>query len=130
MASIQNEDETDAYYVRISSTVLVLLASFSSTIASLLVGCVMVFLSYPVSKHLLMSSQHTPPEGIPTVYQLGLLMTSLDAGGWWALWRWLKYNITTSGPSKLKVLTVTGYGLLVAHVLVYGFPFSSLPLNL
>ena len=50
-----NEDESNAYYVQISSTTLVLLASFSSTIASIIVGFVMTLLAYPVSRHLLRS---------------------------------------------------------------------------
>jgi hypothetical protein len=118
LAPSTNENDTNVYYVHVSSTLLVLLASFSSTIASALVGLAMTFISYPVSRRLLRLSESGWPTRFPTAYQLGLLVTLLHANVWAALWRWLKYIVRLSQP-KFTVLNIAGYGIVIAHIFVY-----------
>lgn len=114
-----NEQEPRVYYVQISSTTLVLLASFSSTISSILVGFIMTFLAYPISRHLLRAMQLGNPRSIPRLYQLGLLITLLNASGLAVLWRWVKYRIARSRHKAVGVLNAAGCGLVLANVLVY-----------
>lgn len=114
-----NEDESNAYYIQISSTTLVLLASFSSTIASIIVGFVMTLLAYPVSRHLLRSLQLSNTKSIPKLYQLGLLITLLNASGLAVLWRWAKYIIARPRHKVAGVLNTAGCGLVMANVFLY-----------
>lgn len=114
-----NEHESNVYYVRISSTTLVLLASFSSTISSILVGFIMTFLAYPISRHLLRALQSGNSRSIPRLYQLGLLISLLDASRLMVLWRWFKYTISQSRHKALGVLNAAGCGLVMANVFVY-----------
>lgn len=114
-----NEQEPRVYYVQISSTTLVLLASFSSTIASILVGFIMTFLAYPISRHLLRAMQLGNSRSIPRLYQLGLLITLLNASGLAVLWRWIKYRIARSRHKAVGVLNAAGCGLVLANVFVY-----------
>jgi hypothetical protein len=55
-----DENEPGVYLVRINSTTLVLLASFCSSLAPSLVVFVMNLFSYPVSRHILHTSDIQP----------------------------------------------------------------------
>ena len=114
-----NEHESNVYYVRISSTTLVLLASFSSTISSILVGFIMTFLAYPISRHLPRALQSGNSRSIPRLYQLGLLISLLNASKLAVLWRWFKYTIARSRHKAVGVLNAAGCGLVLANVFVY-----------
>src|SRR5436190_17243935 len=82
--------EKNVYYVRINSSTLVLLGSFSSSIASILITTFMSLVSYPVARRLLLKVQAQNNGDLPTSYQLGLLITLLN-GGLGSLWSWIKY---------------------------------------
>jgi hypothetical protein len=88
----QAEYQAGVFYVQKSSTAIVLLGSFSSTIASTFVVLFMTLVSYPVAQRLLNSSkaETKSPQEIPTPHQLGLLITLLY-GGIGALLPWFKH---------------------------------------
>jgi hypothetical protein len=109
------QDYSDAFYVDIGATVLVLLASLSSTFASILVGCVTTLVAYPVAQKMLV-----PP--VPTIYQLGLVIAMVQSGDWLSIWRLLVYKATIKSGTRFSALRLSGYVLVITHALVYA-PF-------
>jgi len=91
-------DMENFYYVDISSTFLVFIASWSSSIAPALVGFAMTLASYPIAKEALRQSRTEPHAQGLTPYQLALTIGFLSGGGYGATWRWIKYVF--SGKDK------------------------------
>jgi hypothetical protein len=91
LAGAVDQLESGVYYVRISSATFVLIASYCSTVAPLLVGGFMSLISYLVANSILRNSQLRKLQGLPTAFQLGLIITLLK-GGAGALWDWVKYT--------------------------------------
>lgn len=115
---IGEEDESGVYYIRISATTLVLLSSLSSTIASIIVSFFMSLVAYPISHSLLQVSNSRNLTGLPTPYQLGLLVMSLN-GQIVSLWHWTKDRFSTKVRTP-KVVTKSLSALAIANILVYG----------
>jgi hypothetical protein len=109
------QDEPSVYYVNISSTTLVLLASFSSTLAPTLVGFVMSLFSYSISQRVLRLSETEQLWELPTPYQL-VVLVSLLTGNISALWQWMKYTFRWR---TVSVVNASAWGLILAYVLVY-----------
>ena len=113
------QTDPNAYYVRISATTLVLLASFSSTVAISVVSFSMTLLSYPVSRQLLRISETRKLASLPSPYQLSLLITTLN-GGINTLWYWTKYLLGWRRRSKIgRVVILSGSSLSLGCVFVY-----------
>jgi hypothetical protein len=113
------QTDPTAYYVRIGATTLVLLASFSSSVAISVVSFSMVLLSYPVSRQLLRFSEIRKLNSLPSPYQLGLLITTLN-GGINTLWYWTKYFLGWRGSRKVgRVVILSGSSLSLGCLLVY-----------
>jgi Zn-dependent protease with chaperone function len=120
-----NENEDGVYYVAISSTTLVLMASFSSSMPSIVVGFVMNLLSYPISRSIVTQSQEGRKHQLPTPYQLGLLIT-LRNGGWSGLWCWIKYITASARQNKtVGTLRVFAWGLVTSNVIMYLLKYTS-----
>lgn len=115
---IGQEDESGVYYIRISATTLVLLSSLSSTIASIIVSFFMSLVAYPVSHSLLQASNSRKLTGLPTPYQLGLLVTSLN-GHIVSLWHWTKDRFSRRVRTPEMVMKSLS-ALAFANILVYG----------
>lgn len=109
------EDEPGVFYVRIGSTTLVLLGSFSSSIAPVLVGFAMTLLSYSVAQRMLYLSNAERLQDLPTPYQIVLLIKMLD-GSFGVLWKWLKYILQWR---TANVINTSGWALLMSYALVY-----------
>lgn len=113
------ESEAGAYFVRVNSSTLTLLASYCSSIAPILATFVMILLSYPISRHLLSISESRNEGELPTPYQVGLLITLLngDLGG---LWNWLKYTFVWHKRRKLAAPVIaSAFAFLIALFLGY-----------
>lgn len=109
------EDEPGVYYVRVSSTTLVLLASLSSSIAPTLVGFFMTLFSYFASQRMLKLSEDVQYQNLPTPYQLVLLIKILD-GGISALWQWIKYTFRWR---TVSIVNTSARSLVLVYFLVY-----------
>jgi hypothetical protein len=79
------------YYVDISSTILVFIASWSSSLAPALASFALALIAYPVSKAYLREARAENPGKLLTPYQLFLALRFLEGGGFGALWNWVKY---------------------------------------
>jgi hypothetical protein len=74
-------DESNVIYVRLSATTLTTIASWSSTVAPILVGCAVTLISYPVARGILLAGQDNKPKDLPTPYQLSLMLRMLAGIG-------------------------------------------------
>jgi hypothetical protein len=104
-------DGSSVIYVGLSATTLITVASWSSTIAPLLVGFALTLLSYPVAGSLLKAGQKSRPEQLPTTFQLSLMLRMLCSGGPGSLWHWIKYSLGWRGrrqsqPPMLRRMTI------------------------
>ena len=89
--SMATTASSKVYFVEINAQYLTFIASWSSTVAPLLVGFIMTLASYPVAKSLLQSSRKSLPSELLTPYQL-ILTTGLLAGASYShLWKWSNY---------------------------------------
>jgi hypothetical protein len=82
--------ESSAYLINFSATKLLTVASWTSTLSSLLPSFVMVLVSYPVARTLLDASKDKKTDNLPTPYQLSMLLGTLN-GTFGSLWNWLMY---------------------------------------
>jgi hypothetical protein len=83
--------ESSAFLVDFSATRLLTVASWTSTVASLLPSFVMVLVSYPVARAILNASKKKNTDDLPTPYQLSMLFGVLS-GSIGSLWNWFKYR--------------------------------------
>jgi len=103
--------DSSSYYVDLSATRIALIASYSSTIASFVIGSAMLLVSYPLSAKFARYSQSEDLEHLPTPYQIGLLI-NLRTGSFGSLWPWFKYTVRqkirrkTSGVVKASAIAV------------------------
>lgn len=104
----------NAYYIDLSSTFLIFVSSWASSIAPLCGGMLITLASYPICKAYL-SRMGVDKEGkLPTPYQFSLVVRFLNGGSFGALWSWLLYCFgwrgrqRQSGPVKqVAVLTIS-----------------------
>jgi hypothetical protein len=97
LAFDSNQNDPNVYFVRISATTLTTVASWSSTIAPLLVGFGVALVSYPVAKGLLTASENHDMAQLPTPFQLSLIVRMISSGSFSALWSWLMYSFGWRG---------------------------------
>jgi len=76
------------FYVDLSATRLLLVASLSSSTAFILMGSFMTLLSFPPAADMIRNSREPFLNMLPKPYQLALLIDLLD-GKYLALWAWL-----------------------------------------
>ena len=111
LSFVGRDDESSAIYVRLSATTLITVASWSSTIAPLLVGFALTLQSYPVARSLLNAGHENQPDQLPTPFQLSLMLRMLTSGGPGSLWHCLIYAVGWRGrrqpqPPVLKHMTM------------------------
>jgi hypothetical protein len=90
-------DESNVIYVRLSATTLTTIASWSSTVAPILVGFAVTLISYPVAREILLAGQNNKPKDLPTPYQLSLMLRMLANGSPASLWHWMRYSFGWQG---------------------------------
>ncbi|KAH0363970.1 hypothetical protein KCU65_g7030, partial [Aureobasidium melanogenum] len=87
-------NEAGLYYVNISSTYLVFIASWSSSIIPMLATFLMTLASFPIANNVLKQSRLEKCTRSLTPYQFALALNFLSGGGYGAAWRWAKYLFT------------------------------------
>jgi hypothetical protein len=85
-------DEPGIYYVNLNATFLVFLASWSSSVAPMLVSFALALAAYPICRQYLGQAQANIRRELLTPYQLALTLRFMNGGGFGALWSWLKYR--------------------------------------
>jgi hypothetical protein len=97
LAFDSNQNDPGVYFVRISATTFITVASWSSTLAPILVGFGVALVSYPVAKGLLTASENHEVAQLPTPFQLSLIVRMISSGSYSALWSWLMYSFGWRG---------------------------------
>ena len=110
------ENDASAYLVDFSATRLITIASWTSSVAPLLPGFVMILLSFPAARGILGTSQASQYQSLPTPYQLGLYLQLLT-GGAGALYQWLKYRFWGKREKQAPVITTLVAGLISATII-------------
>jgi hypothetical protein len=83
--------ESSAFLVDFSATRLLTVASWTSTLTSLLPSFAMVLVSFPVARTIMNASKDKNTDDLPTPYQLSMLLSVLS-GSIGSLWDWFKYR--------------------------------------
>lgn len=117
----QNEGESSAYYVKMSATTFVFIASWSSSAAPLLSGFIMLLLSFPIASGLLKGSDANDARRLPTPYQLSMLIGLMGGGVVW-LWHYVTYAFGWFGwkSAQAKTIPLVKFGA-IARVLTFVF---------
>jgi len=103
-------DEPGIYYVNLNVSYFTFIASWSSTLAPMLVGFVLALASYPICRQYLDQSSRAgtgSQRKLPTPYQLALTLTFMNGGGFGAMWNWFKYHW---GWRKVRVIQSSTLG--------------------
>jgi hypothetical protein len=118
-----NTTSTDpnAIYVRISATTLTTVASWSSTVAPILIGFAVALVSYPVAQGILRAGRDNQPKNLPTPYQLSLMLRMLSNGSPASLWHWMMYSFGWKGQreSQGKPMKTMTWTLFLGIILRY-----------
>ncbi|KAH0170985.1 hypothetical protein KCU67_g2386, partial [Aureobasidium melanogenum] len=115
----QTFNETGVYYVDISSTYLVFIASWSSSVVPMLATFLLTLASFPIATGVMEQSRSEARTGSLTPYQLALTLTFLSGGGYGAMWKWLKYLFVQrrTRERQAQALTQAAWIALVAQLL-------------
>lgn len=119
------QNDSNVYYVRISSTILVFIASWSSSLAPTLASFALALVSYPIAGKYLRAARTERIDGLMTPYQLFLTLRLLDGGVVRALWSWLRYVVgwRKHRERQARPLSTTASVALLALCLGYVFPW-------
>lgn len=109
-----DQNDSSVYFVRISATTLTTVASWSSTIAPILVGFGCALVSYPVAKGLLTASENHEVAQLPTPFQLSLIVRMISSGSFSALWSWLMYSYGWRGKRERQVGAVKSLTIVLS----------------
>lgn len=130
---------SNVIYVDISATALTTVASWSSTIAPILVGCAVTLISYPIAKQILRAGQTGKTERLPTPFQLSLMLKTITSGSPQALWNWWQYVWGWRGKKQsqgrpMRLMTSVLILALILSILVFAadtwFHFTTKTINL
>ncbi|KPI35252.1 uncharacterized protein AB675_3758 [Cyphellophora attinorum] len=102
--------DASVFFVDISATTLITVASWSSTAAPILVGFAVTLVSYPIASRILSASVKQDQRQLPTPFEFSLLLKMLSSGSPSALWNWVEYSFSWRGRrarqgSAIKTLT-------------------------
>ena len=89
-----SQDEAGVYYVNFGATMLIFVASWSSSLAPALVGFALTMFSFPIAHSYLQHSREQRKTGLLTPYELSIVLRLLTGGTLGALWAWVKYLYT------------------------------------
>lgn len=122
-----DRDEPGVYYVNFSATRLIFVASWSSSLAPLLVTSMAALWSHRVAHEWLLRSRAQTSSSLPTPYQLSLALGMLTGSATTSLYRWITYSFTTrkSKQPQGHMIRTTGSVLAAGTVIRCVFPFRS-----
>jgi hypothetical protein len=114
---------SNAVYVDLSATLLTTVASWSSTVAPILVGFAITLLTFPVAKGMMKAANLNQPDRLPTPYQLALMIRMNTASAANSLYHWLRYvlffrNNRSKQPAGLTWMTII---IIISWILRFVF---------
>ena len=108
-------DEASALYVNMNSSVLLFLASWASSVATMLSGFMLTLASFPIARRFFQDVQSSRVDRLPTPYQLALTLKFLDGSTLAAIWGWLVYLVSwrkTRAPLAPPLTTAASVAVL------------------
>lgn len=111
-------NEPGVYFVSFSATRLIFIASWSSTLAPLLVTSMATLWSYRVAHEMAQCSRASTHGRLPTSFQLGLTLSMLTGSALTSLYKWVSYSWTTKKSKQPQghMLRTTGIVLFVGRI--------------
>ncbi|CZR64410.1 uncharacterized protein PAC_14308 [Phialocephala subalpina] len=110
--------DSSAYLVDFSATQLTTLASWASSIATLLPGVLVGLCGYRVAREMMQHSEDSNTNRLPTPYQLSLLLGTYT-GGLLTVWNWISYLLWKRRQNVIPVFTFTLVVFVSSSVLAY-----------
>jgi len=83
--------DNNAVYVDLSATLLITVASWSSTVAPILIGFAITLVTFPVAKGMMNAAILNQPDRLPSPYQLALMIRMNTASAANSLYHWMRY---------------------------------------
>jgi hypothetical protein len=119
--SASEADDSSVVFVNLNATLLIFIASWSSSLAPSLAGFMVSLASYPVAGDYMRILRHGNPRKLLTPYQLALTLRFTSGGGLSALWQWILYLIgwNTSRQRQARPLRAVSSIFCVALFLRY-----------
>jgi hypothetical protein len=120
-----DHNEPGVYFVNVSATRLIFIASWSSSLAPLLVTSMATLWSYRIPREMAQQSRASTHGRLPTPFQLGLTLSMLTGSVLTSLYKWGSYSWTTKKSKQPQghMLRTTGIvlfvGSIVRSMLVY-----------
>jgi len=124
----QTLDESGVYYVHISSTYLVFIASLSSSLVPMLATFLLNLASFPIANIIGKQTRVESRTRSLTPYQFALTLSFLGGGGYGATWRWIKYLFKQrkAREQQAKALKQAAWFTLMALLLGFVICFVTL----
>ncbi|KAH1496832.1 hypothetical protein KXV92_002465 [Aspergillus fumigatus] len=88
------EDEKNMVYVDLSSSMILFTTSWASSVAPMLSSFVVALASCPIARRLSRDIQRGRADGLPTPYQLSLILKFFSGGLFAAIWDWVCYTLS------------------------------------
>jgi hypothetical protein len=120
-------NEGGVYYVRLSSTILVFIASWSSSLAPTLATFAFALVAYPMAGKYLRAAKAERTNDLMTPYQLFLILRFLDGGVFKALWSWLRYTIGWRKHREPQTQSLANIAIVAVLVLILGYAVIPFP---
>ncbi|KAB8262300.1 hypothetical protein BDV32DRAFT_157426 [Aspergillus pseudonomiae] len=98
-----------------NSSVLLFLASWASSVATMLSGFMLTLASFPIARRFFQDVQSSRVDRLPTPYQLALTLKFLDGSTLAAIWGWLVYLVSwrkTRAPLAPPLTTAASVAVL------------------
>lgn len=94
--SSKNED--GVIYVDASSTLLIFVSSWMSSLVPLLTVCAITLATYPIAQRLLEDSTLNTQKSLMTSLQLGIAIKFVNGSTWSSLWNLFRYSMCRNRP--------------------------------
>jgi hypothetical protein len=107
-------DEAGVYYVDISATRLVFIASLSSSLAPVLAGFLLTLWSFPLARQYVSATAGRDMRKLMTPYQLAVLLRFLNGSVFSAVWVWGTYIFSFHGKRQPQPPVLKGTVILAA----------------
>lgn len=108
-------DDPYAIYITLSSTFIVFISSWMSSLAPVLAGFAVGLAIYHVGQKLLYDTRQAQIENLPTPYQLSLTLRFINGSTWSAIWFWVLYRLGWRRSSQTQARSLTA---IIAVVVV------------
>jgi hypothetical protein len=93
-------DDQKGVLVALSATTLTTIASWSSTLAQILVGCAVTLISFSVAREVLLAGANNQVRELLTPWQMSLMIRMMANGTPTSVWQWINHSLAQRAPRK------------------------------